>query len=198
MAIDGTQYYRDSAGHLFDSPEIAQIDALKAELAADQRSFTEYGGGFVDYTDNDYLAGTATVLPADVATQMGRNLSASAANKRLNRPFADWQPWDNAAKLVRGRALYDVIGVSIDLRLIPDKVTGVLRVSMMAGAIEVGAKNMPLTVQPGSEEKIRVDFPQVAVRQNFITNGVRLLLTPTVPMALVEFSPEFYPLGYEA
>lgn len=164
----------------------------------DAKSFEQYGGGFIDYTDNGFIAGTTTPLPADIATQITRDLTASAANSRLNRPFADWQPWDNAAKLIRGRSLYDVIGISIDIRIIPDKVGGVFRVSLMAGTIEVGAKNMPLTVQPGTEEKIRVDFPQIAVRNSFITNGAKLLLTPTVPMTLVEISPEFYPLGYEA
>lgn len=198
MAIDATQLYRDSAGHLFDSPEAAEVEALKAQLAANERTFTEYGGGAVDFTDNDYVNQITTPLPADVATQMARDLSASASNNRLNRPFADWVPWDNSAKLVRARSLYDVIGISIDMRVIADKIGGVVRVSMMAGAIEVGAKNMPLTVQPGFEEKIRVDFPQIFVRNSFVNNGVKLLLTPTVPMTLVEFSPEFYPLGYEA
>lgn len=171
---------------------------ISAALAANARTFSEYGGGAIDFTDTDYVNDITAPLPADVATQVTRNLNASAANNRLNRPFADWVPWDNTAKLVRPRALYDVIGVSIDMRVIPDKIGGVVRVSMMAGAIEVGAKNMPLTVQPGVEEKIRVDFPQVFVRNSFFINGAKLLLTPTVPMTLVEFSPEFYPLGYEA
>lgn len=171
---------------------------ISAALAANERTFSEYGGGAVDFTDTDYTNAITTPLPADTATQITRNLNASAANNRLNRPFTDWVPWDNTAKLVRARALYDVIGISIDMRIVPDKVGGVVRVSMMAGAVEVGAKNMPLTVQPGTEEKIRVDFPQIFVRNSFATNGARLMLTPTVPMTLVEFSPEFYPLGYEA
>lgn len=198
LTVAGVPVYRDSAGVLREVKDAGEIDAIRQELAANERTFTEYGGGAVDFTDNDYVNQITTPLPADVATQVTRDLSASAANNRLNRPFADWVPWDNSAKLVRARALYDVIGISIDMRVIADKIGGVVRVSMMAGAIEVGAKNMPLTVQPGYEEKIRVDFPQIFVRNSFVNNGVKLLLTPTVPMTLVEFSPEFYPLGYEA
>jgi len=178
------------------TPGASQAD-IDAALSAHDREFSEYGGGFIDYTDNDYNAGVTVPLVADLPTQVMRDLSASAANNRLNRPFADWLPWDNSAKLVRARALYDVVINSSDIRVVPDKVGGVLRVSFMAGTIELGGKNMAITSQPGVEEKIRVDFI-FPVRNSFLNNGARIMLTASVPMTLVEFSPEFYPVGYEA
>lgn len=173
-------------------------EAVQAELAQNERAFTEYGGGFVDYTDNHYVAGTTTAVPAGTAMKIERDLTASAVNSRLNRPFSDWQPWDNAAKLVRARSLYDIIGIRIDIRLIPDRVGAVVRVSMNTPTVELAGKNMPLTSPPGEEEKITVDFPELAVRRSFFENGAAFYLTANVPMTLVEFSPEFYPLGYEA
>jgi len=178
------------------TPGASQAD-IDAALAAHDREFSEYGGGYIDYTDNDYVAGTTVAMTAGVPWQVTRDLSASAANSRLNRPFADWQPWDNTAKLVKPRALYDVLINSSDIRVVPDKVGGVLRVSFMAGAVELGGKNMAITSQPGVEEKIRVDFI-FPVRNSFLTNGARIMLMASVPMTLVEFSPEFYPMGYEA
>jgi len=178
------------------TPGASQAD-IDAALAAHDREFSEYGGGFIDYTDNDYNAGVTVSLVAGTPTQMMRDLSASAANSRLNRPFTDWAPWDNTAKLVRPHALYDTFFNSSDIRVVPDKVGGVLRVSFMAGVIELGGKNMAITAQPGVEEKIRVDF-KFPVRNSFFNNGAKIMLTASVPMTLVEFSPEFYPDGYEA
>lgn len=178
------------------APAASQAD-IDAALAANQRTFSEYGGGFIDYTDNGFTQGVTTTLAAGVPYQVDRDLTASAANSRFNRPFTGWQPWNNSAKLVRPRALYDIIITSSDIRVVPDKVGGVLRVSFMAGAIELGGKNMAITALPGNEEKIRVDFI-FPVRNSFLTNGARIMLTASVPMLLREFSPEFYPVGYEA
>jgi hypothetical protein len=166
-------------------------------VAYNPGDFGRYGGGFVDYSDNDYTNGATVALAAGVPYQVTRDLAPTANNYRFNRPFDQWQPWDNSAKLVRARALYDIFATSSDIRVVPDKVGGVLRVSFMAGQIEMGGKNMALTALPGNEEKIRVDFI-FPVRNSFFTNGARIMLTASVPMTLVEFSPEFYPLGYEA
>jgi len=171
---------------------------INAAFAANDRQFSEYGGGFVDYSDVDYANNITTPVPAGTPMQIVRNLSAAAVNYRLNRPFATWQPWDDVAKLVRARALFDIIGVRIDIRLIPDRVNAVVRVSMNTPTVELAGKNMPLTAPPGVEEKITVDFAELAVRNSFFQNGAGFYLTANVPMTLVEFSPEFYPLGYEA
>jgi hypothetical protein len=196
LTAGGVPVYRDSAGVLRERPDQGDVDALRTELAAKEREFTEYGGGFIDYTDNDFGRGVRTLIPADVPTQVMRDLTATAANSRLNRPFAGFAFWDNDAKLVRGRALYDVLQVSMFLRLIPDRIDGVLRVSLQAGAIEIGGKNMSITAAVGSEESIRADFI-FPVRNMLLNNGAKVMLTSTVPLALVEFSPEFYPMGYE-
>ncbi len=158
--------------------------------------FGRYGGGYVDFSDAD-ASGTGFALPAGVPTQLTRSLLSSSANTRLNRPFNGHQFWDNTAKLIRGRALYDIVATSMFVRVIPDKLGGVLRIAIQAGAIEVGGKNMAITAPVGSEESIRADFI-FPVRNMLLTNGGKIILTATVPMTLVEFSPEFYPLGYEA
>ena len=160
--------------------------------------FSRYGGGWVDYTDNDYTAGKPTTIAGGSTYTMARDLEASAANFRLNNPFAGFQFWDNAAKLVRARALNDIIGVRIAMRVVPDRIGGVVRISLATPTIELAGKNMPLTVVPGTEEQLSVDFPQLAVRPSFFQNGAAFMVSSTVTVALVEFSPEFYPLGYEA
>lgn len=197
MPVDGTQFYRDSAGHLFDSPEAGEINDLRAQLAADQRSFTEYGGGFVDYTDLDFATGIKTILPVGQPYQLARNLSATGANVRLNRPFAGHEFWDNSAKVIRGRALYDLVMMSMAVRVVPDQLGGVLRVAIQAGAIEVGGKNMAITAPVGAVEAIRADFI-FPVRNSLLTNGGKIMLMSNVPMTVIETSPEFYAIGYEA
>lgn len=197
LTAGGVPVYRDSAGHLYEDQDNADIAALRSEFEASERTFSEYGGGFVDYTDFDYVAGAKTVLAAGVPTQLSRDLGASAANTRLNRPFAGHAFWDNGAKLIRGRALYDIVAISAAIRVVPDQVGGVLRVAIQAGAVEIGGKNMAITAKVGAEEAIRVDF-LFPVRSGLLTSGGKVMLTATVPMTINEFSPEFYPLGYEA
>lgn len=101
--VNNVRVYQDSAGFYREYPIDPQVDQIKAELAASDRKFSEYGGGFIDLTDNDYVAGTTVALAEGATYAVARDLSASSANTRLNRPFADWQPWDNSAKLVRAR-----------------------------------------------------------------------------------------------
>jgi len=197
LTVAGVPVYRDSAGVLRELPGQAELDALKTQLAADQRSFTEYGGGFVDYTDLDFAAGIKTILPVGQPYQLARNLSASGANVRLNRPFAGHEFWDNTAKVIRGRALYDLMMMSMAVRVVPDQLGGVLRVAIQAGAIEVGGKNMAITAPVGAVEAIRADFI-FPVRNSLLTNGGKIMLTSNVPMTVIETSPEFYAIGYEA
>jgi hypothetical protein len=170
----------------------AEVEAIRSDP-----SFTEYGGGFVDYTDNDFAAGTRSILPVNTPWQLTRDLTATGANVRLNRPFAGHQFWDNTAKVIRGRALYDLVMMSMAIRVIPDQLGGVLRVAIVAGAIEIGGKNMAITAPVGSMESIRADFI-FPVRNALFTNGGKIMLTSNVPMALIETSPEFYAIGYEA
>ena len=197
LTVAGVPVYRDSAGVLREVQDNGQIDALREQLAADTRTFSEYGGGFVDFTDNDFAAGNKTVLPVGTPWQLNRNLTASGANVRLNRPFAGHQFWDNDAKLIRGRALYDIVMMSMAIRVVPDQLGGVLRVAIQAGAIEVGGKNMAITAPVGTMESIRADFI-FPVRNSLLANGGKVMLTSNVPMTVIETSPEFYAMGYEA
>jgi len=176
------------------SPEEAARIA-QAEVAKNAPVFSQYGGGFVDYTDNDFVAGIKTVLPINTPWQLNRDLAATGANVRLNTPFAGHQFWDNAAKLIRGRALYDTMMMSIAIRVVPDQLGGVLRVALQAGAIEIGGKNMAITAPVGVMESIRVDFI-FPVRPSLLTNGAKMMLTTNVPMTLIETSPEFYAIGF--
>ncbi|ANC85461.1 hypothetical protein [Sphingomonas sp. NIC1] len=61
------------------APAASQAD-IDAAIAAQQRTFSEYGGGFIDYTDNGYTQGLTTALAAGVPYQVDRDLTASAAN----------------------------------------------------------------------------------------------------------------------
>ncbi|MGJ3625956.1 hypothetical protein AB5I41_01465 [Sphingomonas sp. MMS24-JH45] len=89
-------------------------DAILGRLeAVESRS----GFGWADYTDND--APTAVTLVGGATVQVGRNLSATGPNYRLRGPFAVHSFWDNATKTIRARALYDVIDVSIYLKVVP-------------------------------------------------------------------------------
>lgn len=195
--VNGVPVYKDSAGVWRERPEQAEIDAIRQELDASERTFSEYGGGFVDYTDFDFVAGTVTQLQPGVPTQLVRDLGASSANEQLNRPFASHQFWDNSAKLIKARSLFDTLIMSAAVRLIPDQVGGVLRVALQAGPVEIGGKNMAITAPVGATEQIRVDFI-FPTRGNLVSNGAKIMLTANVPMALVEFSPEFFPIGYKA
>ena len=182
--------YRDSAGYPQERPG-ASLDAAQV------RDFTEYGGGFIDYTDNHFAQGIRTSLIAGTANRVEMDLTASANNRRLNRPFQNWQPWDNDAKLVRPRALYDIFGVRIAIRLIADQIDGVVNIALRTPTIEVASDTKAL-ISAGEEERVTANFMQIPVRAGFLRDGAAFYITPTVPMTLIEFSPEFGPNGYEA
>lgn len=79
LTVAGVPVYRDSAGVLREVPD-ARDEELRAQIAADERTFEQYGGGFIDYTDNGYTQGLTTALAAGVPYQVDRDLTASAAN----------------------------------------------------------------------------------------------------------------------
>lgn len=169
----------------------ALYDALVTRLeGVEARS----GFGWADYTDNDAPAPLA--LSGGSTVQVSRNLSASGANYRLRGPFAAHQFWDNATDTIRARALYDVIDVSIYLKVIPGASGGTLDVQLMAGAIDIGSKSFEMTGPVGVGKGIRADF-KITCRSAFLTNGAKVMLTPSVTTQLVEFSPEFFPADIE-
>lgn len=155
---------------------------------------SEGGFGFVDYSDT--LAGTPVTLTAGATVQVTRPLSASPTNNRLRGPFEGHAFWDNTASLITPRALYDTIALSIYIKVSPGASGGVLDVALMAGSVDVGTKSIEMTGAVGVAKGLRADFV-VAVRSSFWTNGAKVMLTPTVTTDLLEFSPEFYPLGFE-
>ena len=59
LTVAGVPVYRDSAGVLREVPD-ARDEELRAQIAANERTFSEYGGGFIDYTDNGYTQGLTT------------------------------------------------------------------------------------------------------------------------------------------
>lgn len=191
MALPPLKVFRDSAGFPQEAPDTAEL------TAAQTRTFSEYGGGFIDYSDNNFAAGTTTDLVAGVPHRIELDLSASASNARLNRPFENWRPWDNTAKLVRPRALYDIFGVRINIRIVADTRGGVLNVALRTPTIEIATDTKAL-VTAGEEERLTANFMQIPVRAGFLRDGASFYLTPNVPMTLIEFSPEFGPDGYEA
>jgi len=191
MALPPLKVFRDSAGFAQEAPDTAELTASQT------REFSEYGGGFIDYTDNNFAAGITTYLAAGVAHRVELDLSASAANTRLNRPFENWRPWDNATKLVRARALYDMFGIRINMRVEADIRGGVINVALRTPTIEIATDTKAL-VSAGEEERLTASLLQIPVRAGFLRDGASFYLTPNVPMTLIEFSPEFGPEGYEA
>lgn len=157
------------------------------------------GGGYVDYTDTDYVAGTYLTLLAGQPVQLSRNLTANPARTRLNPPWSDFAFWDNSAKLVKARALHDTLDISVALRIVSDKIGGVLRVQYTTAddAFIVAAKTHSLTAAVGQEEGLTTDS-KIAVGTRFAAVGAKVMLTCTVNATLREFSPIFYPTGYDA
>jgi len=150
------------------------------------------GFGFIDYTDTE--SPTAISLPAGDTVQVLRTLAASTDNNRLRSVFTGHAFW--AANKITPRALYDVIQISIFIRIVPGASNGALDVSLMAGAIEIAAKAFPLTGTVGAGQGLRADFI-IPVRGMFLANGAKVMLRSSVTATVTEFSPEFYPLGYE-
>lgn len=165
-----------------------------AEAAAGDAMSMAAGFGFIDYTDND--APDVLTLPADVETEVERDLAPSEANRRLRGPWANHDFWDNEAKLIRARALYDVVTLSFAMRIISDVANGKLTLSLVAGSLNFASTTVPLTAPVGEEESMRIEFT-VPMRSAFVANGAKVMLMSTVDASLVEFSPEFYPVGYE-
>lgn len=168
------------------------VGSLEERVAALESLST--GLGWVDYSDAS--AGTAAALTVGSYVQMTRTLSASATNNRLRGPFAGHAFWDNTAHVARPRALYDVIYLSIYLRVNPGASNGAIDVQLLAGTIDVGTKTFPLTGATGSDQGLRADFI-VPVRTSFVANGAKVMVRTNVNADLKEFSPEFYPLSYE-
>lgn len=176
----------------------ADFDALAARVSAAETAIAgiqqRTNLGWIDYTDT--TAGTATALTPGTATQITRTLTASAANNRLRGVFDDHQFWHNDTSRIIARGLYDVIMMSLYLAVSPGASGGVLDVQLMAGAIDIGSKAFEMTGAVGTPKGIRADFI-IAVRNGFLTNGVKVMLTASVPTDLIEFSPEFYPMSVE-
>ena len=156
----------------------------------------EAGGfGWADYSDAS--AGTGTAMTAGTALQITRTLAPTAANNRVRGPFLNWVFWDNAAHVIRPRRLYDVLAMSIYIKVTPGATGGNLVVALVAGTLEIASKAFPMTGVVGADMGLRVDF-LTACRATFLANGAKVMLTSTVSATLKEFSPEFYPLGYES
>lgn len=157
------------------------------------------GGGYVDYTDNDYAAATYLPLLAGQTVQLSRDLTPNATRTRLNPPWSGFTFWDNSTKLVKARAQHDTLSISAALRIVSDKIGGVLRVQYITAdnAFIVAAKTHSLTAAVGDEEGLTTDSI-IAVGSRFASVGAKIMLTCTVNATLREFSPIFYPTGYDA
>lgn len=180
----------DTAAPIDDVAEAAQ-EALG--LAQDAMSMAA-GFGFIDYTDNE--SPDPLALPADDEVQVERDLSPSAANRRLRGPWLAHEFWDNTGKVIRARALYDVVTLSFAMRVVSDVANGNLTLSLIAGTINVASTTVPLTAPVGDEEVLRIEFT-IPMRNAFVTNGAKVMLMSTVDASVIEFSPEFYPVGFE-
>jgi hypothetical protein len=157
------------------------------------------GFGWVDYTDT--TSGTETAIAAGVRTQVSREISATGANNKLSGHWLNHNFWGGIVgdRKIVGVSVNDVVAISIALRVRPELVGGILTLEVDVGGA-VGAvvtKSTPLTGDVGELERMRIDAT-ISMRATFLANGGRVYLTSTVPFALVEFSPEFYPIGFTA
>lgn len=174
--------------------EAAKAAAEDAQATADDALSMAAGFGFIDYTDND--APTPLEIAANTEVQVERNLSPAPVNQRLRGPWASHVFWDNSAKVIRARALYDRVTIAFAIRLIADVANGELTLSLIAGTINVKSETRPLTAPVGEEESMNIEFT-VPMRNAFVTNGAKVMLTSTVDVSVIEFSPEFYPESFE-
>lgn len=152
------------------------------------------GFGFIDYTDND--APAPLEIAADTEVQVERDLSPALVNQRLRGPWAGHEFWDNGAKVIQARALYDRVTIAFAIRLIADVANGEFTLSLIAGTINVKSETRPLTAPVGEEESMNIEFT-VPMRSAFVANGAKIMLTSTVDVSVIEFSPEFYPESFE-
>lgn len=157
------------------------------------------GGGYVDYTDNDYAAGNYLTLLAGQPVQLARDLTSNPTRTRLNPPWSSFSFWDNTAKIVKARAQHDTLDISAAFRIVSDKIGGVLRIQYVTAddAFIVAAESLPLTSAVGTEEGLTTGS-KIAVGTRFAMVGAKIVLTCTVNATLREFSPIFYPTGYDA
>jgi hypothetical protein len=146
------------------------------------------GYGFVDYSDLD--APFALPLPQGVNTQVTRNLAPIPSNSMLKSVFFGHAFWDGTK--FTPRALDDVVAFSVYMQITPQRLGGVLTFTLMAGGLAIETYTYPLTGNIGVPQPIRADF-RVAVRSRFLASGGIVMLNPSVPCVLTEFSPEVYP-----
>ena len=157
------------------------------------------GGGYIDYTDNDYPAGNYLTLLAGQTVQLSRDLQPNPTRTRLNPPWSNFAFWDNTTKLIKARAQHDTFDVSAAVRIVSDKIGGVLRIQLMTAdnAFIIAAESLALTSNVGEEEGLTTGS-KIAVGTRLAAVGAKIMLTCTVNATLREFSPIFYPTGYDA
>ena len=180
-------------------PNAPTLMPLSGQPAATYQQVREMDAGFgwVDYSD--LTSGTETPLLAGVRTQISRELSASGANNKLAGHWFGHNFWGGIVgdRKIVGVSVDDVVTMSFALRVRPGLIGGILSLEIDIGGT-VGAvvtKAVPITGEVGEIERLRIDAT-IPMQSTFIANGGRVYLTSTVPMTLVEFSPEFYPIGF--
>lgn len=152
--------------------------------------------GWAGYSDND--APTPIELDEGVRTRLDRSLAPTSNNNRLTDAFESHVFWAGTSpnKVIAARAIGDVIAVSVHLRVVAGRIDGSLTMEFdVGGAVGVVTqKTVVLTGDVGVEERIRVDFIFVT-RATWVANGAAVYLTSSVPLDVLEVSPEFYPLS---
>lgn len=158
---------------------------------------TDAGFGWVDYSD--LISGTETAIAANVRTQVNRELSASASSNKLTGHWLGHNFWGGVVgdRKISAVALNDVVTISFAMRVRPGVAGGDLTLEIdVGGAIgAVATKSEPMAGVVGNIQRTRIDVT-LPVRSTFLANGGRVYLTGSVPFTLVEFSPEFYPIGF--
>lgn len=187
------------------APIKAKIDAMGAPGLAGDRGLVgdrgpagaASGFGWVDYTDTE--AGVETPLLENVRTQVNRALVASPANNKLAGHWEGHAFWGGTSsdRKIIGVTPADSIALSFVFRVRPGRIGGVLLME-----IDVGP---PIGVVVPESRSLFGDVGEIAtlritsifsMRTAFQANGGRVFLTSSVPATLVEFSPEFFPLGF--
>lgn len=153
--------------------------------------------GTIDYTDTD--AGTPFMLPAGEWVRLTRNLTPSAANFNLpSGPWANFAFWDNAAGLLRARAVGDVLLFKFSYTVVPQQRGGGLRFSVRPGDdvnFEFGPDPIALTADAGQMQPGSETFAEQC-RTRFVASGAVVYVMATSGGTLMEFSPEVTPLDF--
>ncbi|KTS09746.1 hypothetical protein SB2_11875 [Methylobacterium radiotolerans] len=155
--------------------------------------------GTIDYTDNDQ--GNPFTLPAGEWVRLTRNLTPSVANFNLpSGPWANFAFWDNAAGLLRARAVGDVLLFKFSYTVVPQQRGGGLRFSVRPGDdinFEFGPDPIALTADAGQMQPGSETFAEQC-RTRFVGQGAVVYVMATSGATLMEFSPEVTPLDFAA